>query len=423
MTRALKAGKEPSTDAPFEQQATVVLRRLRAAVSAVIEAVHGADSIERAADLQRALDLRSTLAWQVYRLAYAAGPLAEASAIPGTTAMTRFFEAAAARGAPAPILSRARKALAEFKAVVHAHAGDRSAFDSMLSGIHGTGAPQIDLAHKRAAFKANSHIWGVRAKAQLACFVFQPSRDAPDRLDLLGIRGLIGLRRLRRDASWVIARVRLFDADVQKPQRLDPGSAIDPVDDDSGGVPLLRRFCSQPLPKFKRVPAGNDFVNVELDANGIGNQSAITGLIGDVYHGLYQRYRDAIRSIHYMRSQVRTPVEVLVHDVLIYDGLFGGRPPELRVYGDHRGVDPAAPDREIDALRLSESVAHLGRGADVLATPDVPRYAEMVRYALGRAGWDPERFDVYRCRVEYPVMPSTVSLEWELPEQPAPAPP
>jgi hypothetical protein len=390
MTRLLKVKKRPRHDVPFEEQATTILRRLRAAIAAVIDALPGAVAIERAADLQRALDIRSTLAWQVYRLAYAAGSLPEGSTIPGTGAMNRFFNAAVARGAPETVVEAARKAVREFKGVVQAHAGDRSAFDSMISSLGGQASAAVDLQHRRAAYKANSHIWGVRAKAQLACFVFQPSRDAQDRLDLLGIRGLVNLRRLRRDVSWVIARVRLFDAEIQKPQRLDPGTAIDAIeDDDSAGVPLLRRFCSQPLPKFKRVPAGNDFVNIELEPTGIGNKSAITGLIGDVYRALYQRYRDAIRSIHYMRSQVRTPVEVLVHDVLIYDGLFGGRMPEMRVYGDHRGVDPAAPDREIDLLRLAETVTHLGRGADVLATPDVPRYAEMVRYALGRAGWDP----------------------------------
>src|SRR5687768_5493804 len=272
-------------DAAFEEQAMTVLRRLRSAVSGVIESLPAARSIAKAADLQRALDIRSTLAWQVYRLAYASGP-ADGSAIPGPAALHRFFKAATARGAPARVVNEAKQAVVQFKAVVDAHADDRSDFDSMLSGIHGSGAPQIDLQHKRAAFKANSHIWGVRAKAQLACFVFQPSRDEPDRLDLLGIRGLIGLRRLRRDVSWVIARVRLFDAEIQKPQRLDPGTAIDAIaDDDSAGVPLLRRFCSQPLPKFKRVPAGNDFVNIELKPTGIGNKSAITGLIGDVYRG------------------------------------------------------------------------------------------------------------------------------------------
>jgi hypothetical protein len=411
----------PAADVPFEEQATAVLRRLRASVVAVIEAIPSAASIGRAADLQRALAIRNTLAWQVYRLAYATGPLAEASAIPGSGAMNGFFEAAAARGVRADVIAAAKGAVADFQAVVQAHAGDRSAFDSMLSAIHGAGAEQIDLQHKRAAYKANSHIWGVRARAQLSCFVFHPSRDDPDRLDLLGIRGLIGLRRLRRDASWIIARVRLFDAESQKPQHLDPGTPIDPIDpreDGAPAVPLLRRYCSQPLPKFTCVPAGNDFVNVQLEPTGIGDKSAITGLIGDVYRGLYQRYRDERRSVHYMRSQIRTPCEVLVHDVLIYDGLFEGRMPELRIYGDHRGVDPAAPDREMDLLPMSETVAHLGRGPDVLSTPDVPRYVEMVRYALDRAGWDPSRFDIYRCRVEYPIMPSTVALSWDLPEKP-----
>ena len=58
------------------------------------------------------------------------------------------------------------------------------------------------------------------------------------------------------------------------------------------------------------------------------------------------------------------------------------------------------------------------RQSGIPSTPDVPRYPELVRYALDRAGFDAEKFDVYRCRVEYPVMPSTVALTWELPKRP-----
>ena len=32
-------------------------------------------------------------------------------------------------------------------------------------------------------------------------------------------------------------------------------------------------------------------------------------------------------------------------------------------------------------------------------------------------GWDPERFDVFRRRVEYPVMHSVVSMQFDLPER------
>jgi hypothetical protein len=43
---------------------------------------------------------------------------------------------------------------------------------------------------------------------------------------------------------------------------------------------------------------------------------------------------------------------------------------------------------------------------------------ELCRYAFERLGWDAERFDVYRCRVEYPVLPSTVVMQFELPAAP-----
>ena len=34
-------------------------------------------------------------------------------------------------------------------------------------------------------------------------------------------------------------------------------------------------------------------------------------------------------------------------------------------------------------------------------------------------GWDAERFDVYRCRMEYPVLPSTVAIFFDLTDAPA----
>ena len=70
-------------------------------------------------------------------------------------------------------------------------------------------------------------------------------------------------------------------------------------------------------------------------------------------------------------------------------------------------------------MALRESIVYLGKGPSVLHTPEVPRYAEMVQYALDRSGWNASNFDVYRCRVEYPVMPSSVVVQFELPLKPA----
>jgi hypothetical protein len=405
---------------PFEEQATSVLRRLRGAVSAVIEAVPGSGSISKAADLQRALNIRSTLAWQVYRLAYAAGPVVEASAIPGVTAMNHFFEAASARQVPNDVIIRARRAVEEFKAVVQAHAGDRSAFDSMISALDGSRSTHIDLQHKRAAYKANSHLWGVRAKTQLSCFMHQPSADNPDMIDLVGIRGMIGLRRLRRNAPWVISRVRLSDADgrVQERHQIERGSPIDPIEDGAPAVSLLRDFCSKPLPKFSVAPGGEGLVNVELQPTSVGDQSAVTCLIGDAYRSVFSLHSTPETPEHTMQTIVRTPCETLIHDVLLYHGMFPEQLPQVCVYSDLRAVTTTLLGRERDLLPMSETVIYLGRGPQVLSTPDVPRYAEMVQYALDRVGWDASKFDVYRCRVEYPIMPSSVVTIVEPPKRP-----
>jgi len=41
----------------------------------------------------------------------------------------------------------------------------------------------------------------------------------------------------------------------------------------------------------------------------------------------------------------------------------------------------------------------------------------MVDHVLSRVGWEGDRFLVYRCLVEYPVMPSTIMIRYELPEK------
>jgi hypothetical protein len=58
----------------------------------------------------------------------------------------------------------------------------------------------------------------------------------------------------------------------------------------------------------------------------------------------------------------------------------------------------------------------LGQGTSVLPTPDVPRYVEMADYVAERVRWDLDQFEVYRCRVEYPVMHSAVVIRFDLPK-------
>jgi hypothetical protein len=116
---------------------------------------------------------------------------------------------------------------------------------------------------------------------------------------------------------------------------------------------------------------------------------------------------------------VRTPCEVLLLDQFIHEDVFGRIDPELIVYSELASPNhyPAA-GRRPHQLPAWEKVEYLGKGPSVVHTLDVPRYAEMVRFVFGRLGWDGERFDVYRVRIQYPVIPSAVAMRHELPKPP-----
>lgn len=419
MTGMALARSEVNDQRPFEGEAAGVMQRLRETMSAVIESIpaSGTGEIRRAADLQRALGIRNSLAWQVYRLAHAPDPLIEASSVPGRAAMKSFLEAASSRGVERRQVQAASAAMKEFHELVETHAGDRRTFDSMVSGLTAAGSQQVDFTSKRAAFRANSHIWGVQAKTRLACYLYHPAADAPDRIDAAGIRGLHRLRRLRRNAPWVVSRFGASDNDGVT-RRTVVCEPLDPMGKAGHGVALLRDFCSRPLPTFRTVSAALGVTSVEIEGESVGNMSAVTCFIGDVARAVLGRYQDENNRYQASQALIRTPCETLIQDVLVYDGTFGEISPQVMVYGDHRSGDAVSGDRACDLLALRETVDYLGRGPSVLRTPALPRYPEMVQYALDRLGWDGRRFDVYRCRVEYPVMPSSVVVRFDLPKPP-----
>lgn len=405
--------------ARFELGAAEVLGRLQATLRLLIEATPG--NTKRPAELAQTLGVHAKLAWQAYRVAYAPDPLSEAGNIPGPASLRRFLEAAARRGAPAERIEAAVAAGRELDALIRMHARSRGEFQTMVTALTSDGSEQVDLVHKRAAFKAQSHILGVQAKTHLACTIHQPSATRPDRLDLAAIRGMIGLRRFRRDASWVISQTRMMCAGDSS-NRAIRGEALDPEGSRGDGVNLLTAFCSRPLPELRSVPADlSNMINIEIHGDAVGNASAVTCLVGDAFRGASSRTRteSAQRLVSNMR--VRTPCETLVHDVLVHDDIVVEGGPALRVYSDHRDVDVVLEQqieaRECDRLQLREEVIFLGWGLGVVECADVPGYPEMLGFAMQRLGWDAESFRVYRCRIAYPVMPSSVVITFELPER------
>ena len=402
------------TEPVFQHDVATTLTRLRREFAQVIAAVPG--EIAKGADLHRALRIDRKLSWKVFKVANAPNPVAAGPHVPTRANMATFLKAAAKRGVPQPLIESLSRVAEDFEAVVARHAGDRATFDSMVSALApDESTEQIDLAHRRLAFRGQRHILGVQAKTQLKIVALQPSKD-PMMLDGVRAEGFVDLRRLRGSAPLTVSYsgARNDDGSPMEVRR----EALEPVTG-SYGLSLLRGFCSTPLPEFRGVEAGHGFVKGELVAHDVGNRAAVTCIEGHATPAALPRYSEEGNRISGTVVTVRTPCEMLVLDLVLRKDTYGPVEPKAYVHAEHMGEmtwDTVIQNRF--RLPFSPPVHYLGRGPSVLHTSDVPRYAELGAYLFERMGWDGEQFDVYRCRFEYPVMPASVEVRFDLPEAP-----
>jgi len=402
----------------FEDELASVVGRLSSSIRAIIDALPHRGPISRPADIQKALGIRATLAWHVIRTMNAAGSRIDASHIPGPGAMRKFFEAAAKRRVPKKLISDASDALDAFHALVKTHASDRQAFSSMLSGLESEGAESVDVPRRRTAFKTMSHILGMQAKIQLAWRAIQPNAKNPDRIDTAILRGFHGWCRLRSNAQLTLSRVRVSNSSGAPLPAVARPLAM--ADDVGQQYSLIPEFCTKPLPSLKTLRADFGFMNIVLEGNQIGNRSSVDCFTGEVLYDAIDRYRAPDEEQDRSQVLVRTPTETLIMDILIHEDAFGPLAPRVAIYTDHACTDPNIenPAREHDLLPQRESVQYLGKGIQVLSDRDIPRHVEISQYAFDQLGWNPAKFDVYRCKVEYPIVPSSVVVSFPLPEKP-----
>jgi len=405
-----------SDDAPpFEADAATVLRQMRGVLAQFVAAVPGGAS--KPVELCKSLGIDMKLSWSLFQIVGATDLLAAGQYVPRPGATRKLLRAAARHGVPADLLERMSSAAGEFERLVKVHAGDRPTFDLMIDGRASNGLDRIHVAHRRDAFRANSHIWGVQAKTKLLAHFLQPGTEN-GMADGAVIRGLVGFRRIRPNVPWVIARARCVDDDGVV-RRIPARSLLEPPADDALGgsatVPFLTEFCTKPLPECRCINRTDGFVEHELVEGPVGSTAAITCIMGDVVRNAAPYYRDEHNLHNEYTAFVRAPCEVLINDLFVHEDMFGPLTPELIVFGDLLG-GPEYPGggREPPRLPVDEAVDYLGKGPGGIATADVPRYAELARYVFERLGWDGERFDVYRVRVAYPVVPSIVVMRHPL---------
>lgn len=392
---------------PLEETARETLGELQIALNELVARVPGESS--RAVDLQRGLGLEKKLAWQLFKFINAPDPIPDVAHVPGEPSMKRVLSAASRRKVPRETIDRAAAAFKRFEAFVAEH-GDRSDLISMAGGLGSTGVGDLqhDIKTRKSVFKGMSHIWGIKAELSIASAIF--GSRSPGVQDTTGVRGDIGLQRLRRGVPLTaVVYTRNNPASgsagaspwqgVPKPLLQSAPAQI--------GLHLLEEFCTQPLPQMESRVQADGAVETDLVFPPSGRSGAITLYGTQHIPGTAQ----GDQRVYSNGMTVRIPSERLVCEMLVPEGWSNPASVRVAVYGRRDMVHRTFERRKEDLLPQRETAVYIGTMETSPSVPGAPQHPKAVRYALEQVGWLGTRYDVYRCIVEYPVLHTMISLD------------
>jgi hypothetical protein len=392
---------------------------LRAAIIELLAAVEADPANPQG--LARRFGLNKNLTWRISKVVGTADPYAAVPHIPGTGGFRILFDALARAGAPESLINDARRAAADFQGVVNVHTGDRTTLEMMVNDLLPDAARREQAEQvRKQAFRGNSGIWGVRAKAQMAMNILAPHAGEPDHADLVQVAGLVGFRRLRPDVRWLLFRKERWNDDDPQPDP-DVIESLDPDFPAERGVPLLGEYCTRPVPDIRLI-RGESEDQFELPPGPVGATAALTCIYGQVIRKVGATYAQREGEYSEIGCNLVTPAEQFVFDLLVHRDFEWAMPPELAMYGrlDGSAMHMAAR-RERNLLKVPESVQDLGLGVAALVTPLLPRYSNLVRDVFARLAWNADDFRAFRLSMPYPPVPTVALLRVRLPVRAADA--
>jgi hypothetical protein len=401
------------TKQAFRDEGHQTIHSLRRALSAVYEAI-GADPGEPQ-EVSRRFGLDKMLTWRLSRLVCDEDIWEAMAHMPRRPSLLIFCGAMQKAGVTKSQIDNVVTAYNAFEQFVDSHAGDRGVLEIMASGATRKPAAKRLEQFRRDGYLANAAIWGVSAKTHIAFRAMYPSPDKPGLVDLLTLVGLIDFRRLRANVSWAAGghgrwrtKPGASTPAVPLSQPLDPSLAID-------GVPLLKEFCSQPLPDMHKRTDDPDNDYFMISPGPVGNTAAATVMLGWVDRMSAPIHGDVPNDIGEHGSRISTPAECFVHDLYIHDSLTFAHDVRGLIFGQLPG-GPRYPHGATDdtALPVGSDVTDLGVGPPSMVTPEVPRYEQMIRWSLDRVGQRPESFRGFRFKLRYPPIPSMCILRHSL---------
>lgn len=401
----------PAARPDFRTELTAVTRQIRTSLSALLIG-GGLDPLDAQALVKR-WNLNRQLSWKVSKLVQATDAYAMLQFLPGPQGLDILFGKAVDMGVAPPTVEAARAAALALDELIDVYCGDRAVFDIMASACStGDGALQQQEALRRQFFLGASAIWGAQTRVNLVSWFVAPSAGSKDgsstTVDMVSLKGWIGFRRLREQLSWVMSR-HMSRHDDGTYLHLPPAEALDP--DSDWTLPLVRDFCSDPLPDLS-LTESDGRLTVALAPGPIGLPGQVNCVFGKVHRNL-PHARTAVDHTSRFVCDLSLPSELVIFDVFIHASMAYAHPPQAMLSSL---IEPREPGLDRSRLPLHEPLVELGPASAPPLTLEMPHYGELVGRVFERTGWNADEFLGYRVKMAYPPMPAVLSMTYPLPE-------
>jgi hypothetical protein len=416
--------RHPPTSATFESHLRDSVAGLRESVADVLGAVGANVSIPHS--ITRDFGVDKSLAAKLGRVIRESDPYAAALDIPGEEAMRIFARTMRDAGAPGPKLDALRESVESFQQMVKTHCGgDRATLEMLAASAASSTAgavasvkqqQQLETFRKHM-FRGASAVFGVQAQAQVSADFLSPTRRDDDRYDVTLVNGLVDLRRIRSDVTWAVSSMRNLEQDGRAGP-LVPFEPIDITAGKNGQAPLIRDYCSQPVPELRITDTKDLIRRFELPEGPVGSASAVTLFTGWTYRSASLRYREGKEILREHFVSLNTPVELVIHDLYMHKDLMFARRPSVHLYSAlPGGVSYPNGPRDRGLLQLSEPLQDLSGLPVRPLTMDVPNYPRLVQHVVEHLGFSMNDFFGVRMLLRYPPIPSILMYRYELPEK------
>ena len=403
-------GADDAPGADFASEVRAAVAGLRTPVRAALRLDPDAP-VPAPAELSRDLGLDNKLGWKLHWLLSNEDPFSAALFVPGRAGVGIIADGLRRAGSDKAHADAVLRAGEAFQRCVSRHAENRAGFDTLLAAH--TTDDRSALDHRRLAYQGARYIWGIESRANLLACLVHPS-EGGETMDVASVRGIVGCQRLREHVPWRVWRTTMrrpegVHSDFRR-EPLDLGQRGAPVGD---ALPVMRDYCTDPLPAIDRVPGPHGAVEFQLGPGPVGKRGRFDLLTGEVVRSMQPRYAEPGDPPLRVRFAVRIPTQLAVFDVLMHKEMFGGAPPRVTVLSDLFASDLGSHHQPADELPNPPELEVLGASADAVGVEEAPRYAEAVDEAMSVLGWTPESFDVFRVTLAYPPVPTTIVMTFD----------